>query len=193
MSRLLQCAELCALLVPLFLWILIWRLPRLVMRRCQRKLKEQLGADHWNVLTYGGLPDARDHGVVLPSPDMITLFGLYDVSREAIQVQGPVPTWDVYWSIALYTINTDNFYVANDHSFREPFVDLILTGPGTSYSPKAHQSVVEAPTSRGVIIVRALIKNRGDKAEIKHMEDLLKSMTIRPVSSSNAIPVLTRS
>jgi uncharacterized membrane protein len=123
----------------------------------------------------------------MTSPDMIYMLGVYDVRQEPVVIHCAVPACDTYWCISLYRRNTDNFYVRNDRSSEEREFDLVLTGPEGSYHQVGNDEVVRAPRSRGIVVIRAVLRDRADEEEIARVQATLKQTTMTPLSQRNVL------
>jgi uncharacterized membrane protein len=168
----------------LFLLIALRRLPILVTRLTVRGLGKRIGAEPWNRFHCSGLVNAKEDPIPLTNPDMLVMFGAYDASRQPVRLRCTVPTWDTYWSISLCAWNTDNFFVLNDSAAECKEFDLIIVGSRGSHQKREKEVVVEAPTDRGVIFVRAVVKDRENRDEIARVEQLLNRTTIVPYSQA---------
>jgi uncharacterized membrane protein len=145
------------------------------------------GKPWFNHLILGGPAKSGDDRVVMTSPDMIYMLGVYDVRQEPVVIHCAVPACDTYWCISLYRRNTDNFYVRNDRASEEREFDLVLTGPEGSYHKVGNEEVVRAPRSRGIVVIRAVIRDRGDEEEIARVQATLKQTTMTPLSQRNVL------
>jgi uncharacterized membrane protein len=141
----------------------------------------------FNHLILGGPAKSGDDRVVMTSPDMIYMLGVYDVRQEPVIIHCAVPACDTYWCISLYRRNTDNFYVRNDRASEEREFDLVLTGPDAAYHKAGNEEVVRAPRSRGIVVIRAVIRDRGDEEEIARVQATLKQTTMTPLSQWNVL------
>lgn len=153
-------------------------------RRMQAKPE---GKPWFNRLILGGPAKSGDDRVVMTSPDMIYMLGVYDVRQEPVVIHCAVPACDTYWCISLYRRNTDNFYVRNDRASAEREFDLVLTGPQGGYHQAGNEEVVRAPRSRGIVVIRAVIRDRGDEEEIARLQVTLKQTTMTPLSQWNVL------
>jgi uncharacterized membrane protein len=76
-----------------------------------------------------------------------------------------------YWSIALYSNNSDNFFVINDREAGNAFVDLWLvsSAANTSNAPVPVGSrVVVVPSRQGFLLMRVLTGNyEAEKAVVE--------------------------
>jgi len=116
---------------------------------------------------------------------MLLVFGTYDVTAGPVSIHCKVPPFDTYWSISLYAWNTDNFFVLNDRSARSKEFDLVVLPPNsTEAEKKGSEEIVMAPTPRGVVIVRAVVKDREKREEITQLEAMLRQVSIVPYSQS---------
>ena len=168
--------------VVLLLFVL-WRIPRFITRRVIRRFGENFGGDPWNKLRYNGLPDASANPLVATSPDMLLIFGTYDVTNGPVSIRCKVPPLDNYWSISLYAWNTDNFFVLNDRTARLRAFDVVVVPPDATHANKKEdEEVVVAPTPKGIVIVRAVVKDRDNREEITQLEGIMRQIAIIPHS-----------
>jgi uncharacterized membrane protein len=135
----------------------VWYLPHFVMGRALA----QMGAA--NTIHHGRRADASSHGVVRPSPDLLYSSCPYDLSKGPLRVHAPVPT-GTYWSVSAFDDNTNNFFVENDRQAKGGVVDFVLRGPGQHAQPR--DTVVRAPSERGLILFRTLIDDEAKFAQI---------------------------
>jgi uncharacterized membrane protein len=163
-----------------FAVIALRRLPRFFMRLLVRGFAKRISEDPWNKLLYAGLANAGEDTIPMTSPDMVMMFGTYDISRQPVRIEFTVPDWDTYWSISLYAWNTDNFFVLNDRAAKTRGLDLVIVRPNQKHLSKSNPALVVAPTVRGIIVIRAVVKNREDPGEISRVEQLLTRTKIAP-------------
>ena len=109
-----------------------------------------------NVLMKGGRTTADNRMVVRPCPDLVYSILLYDVSQQPIHFEAQVPT-DVYWSVAFYTANTDNYFVLNDQQVKSNPVEILLVKKGAPIPENEKAQVVVSPSDRGIMLVRHLL------------------------------------
>jgi len=146
--------------------ITLWAYPYVILSMVNNKVLKKSGGEVNKPVHYG-LITAKQRTVVMPSPDLIYSFICFDVSDGALRIKAPVPP-DTYWSLAFYGSNTDNFYHINDRQADRNPVDILLLGPDT-YHPKTHDAkVIVAPSKKGVILARLLVKDSGG------LDDLVK-------------------
>ena len=117
----------------------------------------------------------------MASPDIIYSSALYDVSRGPVRLHCSIPDTGNYWSVSLYAWNMDNFFVENDLTSPTHEFDLILTGPGTRYQPRAGERAVASPTAKGIIFLRSIISARDNKEELAHIAAAQHRSEIMPV------------
>jgi uncharacterized membrane protein len=145
------------------------------------------GKPWFNHLILGGPAKSGDDRVVMTSPDMIYMLGLYDVREEPVVIHCAIPDRETYWCISLYRRNTDNFYVRNDRASKEREFDLVLTSARGDYRRLGNEEVVAAPSSRGIVVIRAVIADRNDEEEIARVQATLKQTTMTPLSQWNVL------
>jgi len=90
--------------------------------------------------------------IVRPSPDFAYSACAYDLSHGPVHFR--VPPWNAYWSLSLYADNSDNFFVLDDREAREG-ADIVLVRRGGEH-PRDAVRVVEAPSARGIALIRRL-------------------------------------
>ncbi len=154
----------------------IWAVPRAIMGRV-------IGS----VAAEGGdgplLPppiDARARRVVLPNPDLLYALCAYDVATAPLRVRA-APGEPGYWSIALYTADTDTWFVLNDRQAAGRPVDLLVTGPGArGDAAPAGVRTVASPTARGLLLMRVLVTDdAGQRAAAEAARRTLRCEPVR--------------
>lgn len=108
-------------------------------------------------MVYAKPVTAASRAVVKPSPDLIYSTCAFDVSRTPIRITTPVP--NTYYSISAFDINTDNFFAINDKQIKSDMIEIVITGPDTSYRGNGKEIVITAPSAKGVVLFRMLIKD----------------------------------
>lgn len=188
MSSLLAWAGLTLLLAGAFVALFLWAVPIVITGAVMLGFRRRMEGKPWfNHLILGGPAKSGDDRVVMTSPDMIYMLGLYDVREEPVVIHCAVPPCDTYWCISLYRRNTDNFYVRNDRASREREFDVVLTGARSGYRRVGTEEVVEAPSSRGIVVIRAVIADRNDEEEIARVQAVLKQTAMTPLSRWNML------
>jgi len=153
----------------------IWFSPRVVSWISARRLLKFAG--RLNILGYRGLPIAGRRALTT-NPDMVTAFGVYDVSQEPVRIACAIPHWDNYWSISLYAWNTENFCVINDRTARSGQFDLVIVSGKSRYQSSEGEEVVFSPTQKGVVLVRMLVRDRDDPEELERVEAVLRKTAV---------------
>ena len=124
---------------------------------------------------------AASRTVVMPSPDMLYSVCVYDVSSGPVRVTAN-PALSSYWSVALYSSNSDNFFVVNDRTAGAKPVDLWLVPERGSLDAKpvpTESQVVVSPSQRGFLLMRVLT---GDyEAEKGLLEPARRTLKCTPV------------
>jgi len=130
-----------------------------------------------NTIVHAPMVTEKARRVVRPSPDLIYSSIGYDVRETAIRVTAPIP--DTYWSLSIFSSDTENFYVINDQQIDGKAIDLILYGKGGKPADTGEAIAVESPSARGVVLLRMLIKDEEKVAELQDIQrqakcDILK-------------------
>jgi uncharacterized membrane protein len=135
----------------------VWAVPRIAMY----VVMYGPAAREMNMLNQAAFPPQvtdSSRNVVMPSPDMLYSVCVFDVSNGPVRVTGH-PKLQSYWSIALYGANSDNFFSINDRNSNDQPVDLWLVsegGNGQGPVPPPTSTVVVAPTTQGLLLMRVL-------------------------------------
>tara|TARA_R110002124_G_scaffold67064_4_gene182309 strand:+ start:1631 stop:2158 length:528 start_codon:yes stop_codon:yes gene_type:complete len=134
----------------------LYALPNAIMARVISKIG-QGGAE--NVFVHQPLPTAEARGVVRPSPDLAYSICLIDLSKGPMHIT--VPLTEPYTSVALYAANTDNYFVRNDRDSGGKSLDVIVVAPGADKPAALPEGaeLVEAPTAKGLVLVRRVVES----------------------------------
>ncbi|HEU4427140.1 MAG TPA: DUF1254 domain-containing protein, partial [Myxococcota bacterium] len=135
-------------------------LPYAIMRVAMSRMQRAATND----LAHGPLPTAESRGIVRPSPDLAYSALVFDVSERALEVR--VPLTPPYTSLSGFAANTDNFFAINDRTAGASEIEIVLVGPGTPRSDFGGARVVEAPSDRGILLVRRVVPSPEAFAEI---------------------------
>jgi uncharacterized membrane protein len=141
----------------------VWALPRVIMSVAISKIGAGGGL---NAFIEPPLATAAARGVVRPSPDLAYSICVLDLSRGPVRVE--VPLSAPYTSVALYASQTDNYFVRNDREAGEKPLDIVIVAPGAPRpaSLPAGVEIVEAPTARGLVLVRRVVESQAAFAGI---------------------------
>jgi uncharacterized membrane protein len=146
--------------------------PRLIVRVVRHRLEGEVGMNH---IHHAPLPDSRWRTIVMPSPDLLYSACAYDVSDRPLLVTAEVP--EGYWSVSAFADNTDNFFVANDHTATHHRVRAIFSSqPG--FQDPGGGTVVEVPSTTGVILFRQLVLDRN---ELPKAQEIQRAATCAPL------------
>ncbi len=157
------------ILAVLMHFVALQRLPAIVTERMLANIFNY--AEDWeknkvNQLFHGKLRVAGRDKVPMDNPDTITSFGFFDVSEHPLRIHCVVPRLDSYWSLTLFSWNTDNFFVINDLQTASDTVEVVLKNAESSYVGQEGERVVVAPDEKGVILVRMILKDRSNQQEV---------------------------
>jgi uncharacterized membrane protein len=115
-----------------------------------------------NTMHFGRRPDEDSRGVVRPSPDLLYASCPFDLSQGPLRLTAHV-AHTTYWSVARFDAATNNFFVRDDQQVKGDVIDLIVVRPGMMPPPPApEQTVVYAPTDKGLFLTRILISDEKD-------------------------------
>ncbi len=118
-----------------------------------------------NTIHHGSRVTASSRQVVRPSPDLVYSTCGYDLSKHPLKINATVPE-DTYWSVSMFAVNTDNFFVLNDQKAGGKKVDIVLVRKGTGYKADSNATVVESPSTRGLVLFRMLITDESKVQEL---------------------------
>lgn len=171
----------CALVLAAIAHILsILSMPSLAERNAFARLADRMDS---NVLTV--LPDPSPREAVLPmmDPAFITAVCLYDLSERALKVQVPATT--DYTSVSFFTDGGLAFYAVSDKAAGKVIELDLMTADQRAALPEdeeitaADRLVVESPTEEGIVLVRALVRERGMRDAIRQQ---LEAASCEPVN-----------
>jgi uncharacterized membrane protein len=166
-----------------FYFAAMWYLPRLVGRFSANKMRAFAG--RLNAIGYRGLPMAGRRALTT-NPDMVTAFGVFDLSHGPVRIACALPPWDSYWSVSLYGWNTDCFCVINDRTAVADRFDLVIVRGRNAYQCRKSEVLAVSPSKRGIIVVRMVALDRDDPQELARIETVVRqtAVTVRPSSAS---------
>lgn len=130
-----------------------------IPRRIMARTLGGMGAP--NTMHFGSRPTAASRGVMRPSPDMLYAACPFDLPAKPLRVTASVPH-STYWSISAFDDATNNFFVRNDRQVTGNSVELLVMRHGQPLPPLdkvTDRSIVFAPSSRGLILMRTVIDN----------------------------------
>ena len=129
-------------------------LPRAIMSRVFAGFSAQAAP---NQFVHPPLATSASRTIVRPSPDLAYSSVLFDVSDHPLHVI--VPLSAPYTSLSGFAVNTDNFFALNDLTAGADPIDVVIVGPGTPRTGLEGRRVIEAPSDRGVLLVRRVVVN----------------------------------
>lgn len=158
-----------AVLAALVYTTALFALPNLIMGVAMSRIG-QGGAE--NVFVHQPLPTADARAVVRPSPDLAYSICIIDLSKGPMHIT--VPLTRPYTSVALYATNTDNYFVRNDRDTGGKSLDVIVIAPGAKKPVAIPEGaeLVEAPTAKGLVLVRRVVESADAFAAIDETRKL---------------------
>ncbi len=116
--------------------------------------------------------------VVLPSPNLLYSYCIYDVSKGAVFVRAEVPE-GTYWSVSFYDSATNNFFTLNDRDVGEEARILLVKELGQMKEMNA--TVVKAKSEKGLILFRIFIP---DESVIPYLDKVRRNSTCQVLSGT---------
>jgi uncharacterized membrane protein len=133
----------------------VWAVPRVIMSKVFEGVP---AASDTNRAFYPPMTSAESRSIVMPSPDLLYAICTYDLAGGPVRVTAN-PGLDSYWSVALYSAASDNWYVINDRQAGGRPVDIVVAERGMVRSASAASTsakVLEAPSQKGLVLMRVL-------------------------------------
>ncbi len=132
----------------------VWAVPRVMMWKLLDSLGQAPGGANGTPAPFlPPLANANARRVVMPNPDLLYGLCALDLEQGAMIVRVD-PRLSTYWSIALYSSNSDNFFVLNDREAGQLPVELRIST--TPDQPKA----IVAPSKKVLLLMRVLVPDR---------------------------------
>ena len=161
----------------------VWAAPRLIMQ----VLMNGPMAQQMNMRNQAAFPppvNAQSRSVVMPSPDLLYSVCVFDLTDGPVRVRAS-PQLPAYWSIALYSANSDNFFVRNDRQAQGAAIDLWLVPAGGAKGPTPvpqGAQVVVSPSATGFLLMRVLASDyQADQAKL---ESARRTLRCEPAKSA---------
>lgn len=159
---------LCTLALAVVVHLLtVWLMPSVVISKASEILTEPCGTER-NTFCHHRQATPGDDPVVMSCPDMLYSFAAFDLSGGPLRITAPVA--GDYWSLAMYADNTDNFYVINSAQASGGKVDLVLVGPDSQYAAKDGETLVRAPSTCGMLMMRILVTDPARLEELVRLQ-----------------------
>jgi uncharacterized membrane protein len=120
------------------------------------------------------VPDPTPVEAVLPrtDPAFVTAVCRYNLNAGVLKVR--VPTTADYTSVSFYTRQGLAYYSLNDHAAGQRTIELQLMTPSQRAAlpedeeiTRADRLIVESPTAEGVVLVRAFVREPGNRARVR--------------------------
>ena len=121
------------------------------------------------------LPPPTPNAQLLPyqAPDMHYAMCRFDASQSPVVVKASLP--ERGWTFALYSPESDNFYVVPGQDQRRTEVNAVLVPQGDSWMANwtaaslADRSLTEiqTPSPRGLLVIQAPVKGQAYRREIE--------------------------
>ncbi len=146
------------------LWITATLAPTVVMHTALERMSTRFGVAT-NTISHSAPVTAEARTVVRPRPDLAYSVCVYDLSESPV-LRVALPKSADYLSVALYDANTNNFFHLNDAQLTTQQATIRLYSPSTLIPEGIETSVddyaLNAPTARGLVLFRAVVRNTKD-------------------------------
>ncbi len=71
--------------------------------------------------------------------------------------------------------NTDTFaYVGHKTTRNDPIKIVLFTGNSPEFKPPAHARLIKAPSDKGIVLLRHLVRNKNDSPRIDALRKSIK-------------------
>lgn len=145
--------------------------PSYLMKKRNEVYLQEAGG--FNKFYHQQLPDSDFDAFVSPSPDLLYSYLVFDVSRAAILVEFPVHA--EFWVNQMVGDNTDTFaYVGYKDQLDRPIRLVLFNHESPMFEAPEDAKLIEAPSNTGTFLLRYLIRNKRDLAEIDAKRRLVK-------------------
>lgn len=133
----------------------VWLLPRVIMKVAIDRISDDSPASG-NIVVAREQASGAKHTIVMPSPDLMYSTCAYDLGKGPLHVTAD-PRLQSYWSVALYSSTTDNFFAINDRQSGDKPLSLVLATEQQTVAAAAGAQVVRSPSLRGLLLMRVLL------------------------------------
>ncbi len=137
--------------------------PRLMMLLVITKLSKLGGI---NTITHAPRADENQRRIVMPSPDLLYSYCVFDLRQGPLRVHADIPA-ETYWSLSAFDTQTDNFFVVDDRNAGSTTVDILLAAnheQEAALSPG--EQLVRSPSKRGLLLFRTLVDRESQLAGV---------------------------
>lgn len=153
--------------------VVVALIPHLVMSTYFAKV-ESAGVEV-NKVYHNPPINASFRRVVLPSPDLLYSYCIYDLSKGNVLVEAEVPE-GAYWSASFYDSATNNFFTLNDRDVGKEA--RILLVKELSKVKEMDATVVKAKSEKGLILFRIFIP---DESAIPYLDKVRRNSSCQAI------------
>lgn len=159
-------------------WLSIRSAPQFLMNAAMQRISARAGGD--NHLIHGRRPDADLRAVVMPAPDVLYSACVYDLRHGPVRVSAEFAP-GVYWSLSAYDARSDNYFVVDDLQAGAAPGSYVVVAPGQTLPDWVQLPRIHSPSTRGVLLWRALIT---DEAGIGELDRLRRQAVCAPFEAA---------
>lgn len=122
--------------------------------------------------------------VPMSNTDTVTTSSWLDLRQGPLVFGSSVPAHAVYWSISIYAHDSDTDFVLSDRELGEHRrARVLILGPGQE-APVGYEDarVARISTGRAFLLVRSIMRDRNDPAEVTALFSEVSQATLQPAS-----------
>jgi hypothetical protein len=137
-----------------------------------------------NALGQPRITSAPRDVVPMSNTDTVTTSSWLDLRQGPLVFEADVPTHAVYWSISIFAHDSDTDFVLSDRELGEHgHARVLILGPGQE-APAGYEDarVARISTQRAFLLVRSIMRDRNDPADVEALTSEVGQATLQPAS-----------
>lgn len=143
----------------------------------------QKSGAQYNRLSPAIVRTAKTARVVADNPDTLTRSSIVNLENGPVLFEADVPAGGDYWSVSLFAHNTDTYFVANDRDAGPgPYRLLIKRADQATPAGLKVDAVAVSPSTKSFLIIRAIMRDRNDKAGAEALRQAVMKERLTPVT-----------
>lgn len=152
----------------------LWALPYLVTQRVVDRILERTGSQP-NALWVAAPREAGADLVPMENPDTVTASAWLDLAEGPLVLEMRAPPEALLSSLAIYEHNTDTAFWATDL----PTARVVILRADAPLPEGSFTHVVKLRGRHGFLLVRAILRDRYDAAQLERVVSSLRTATLR--------------
>ncbi|PZO54732.1 MAG: hypothetical protein DCF16_04590 [Alphaproteobacteria bacterium] len=119
--------------------------------------------------------------VPMGNADTITASSWLDLRQGPLLFEAPLPRRGEYWSVSIFAHDSDTDFIMSDRDVQagEP-ARVLIYGPGQVPPIQSDAIIARVSTERAFLLVRAIMRDRNDNADVEALSAELRQATLRP-------------